>query len=127
MNNSLKGALLSGAVFPGLGQVALKHYMRGIALMLTVFGCVLVIAVRAVQQASAILEKIMLAGGAINMNTILDATTQASTTSHSSMFSFVVLLIIICWIFAVVDAYRIGRQKDLEAQSTSPVSHNKDN
>lgn len=33
MNNSLKGALLSGVVFPGLGQIILKHYKRGIALM----------------------------------------------------------------------------------------------
>ena len=36
MKNSLKGALLSGLVFPGLGQVVLKHYKRGFALMLTV-------------------------------------------------------------------------------------------
>lgn len=125
MNNSLKGALLSGAVFPGLGQVVLKHYTRGIALMIMVFGCVLVIVVKAVQQASAILEKIMLTGEAINMNSILDAATKASTTSHSIIFSFVVLLLFFCWIFAIVDAYRIGKQKDIETQTTSPVSNKK--
>ena len=36
MKNSMKGALLSGLVFPGLGQIALKRYRRGFALMLTV-------------------------------------------------------------------------------------------
>ncbi len=34
MNNSLKGALLSCLAFPDLGQVVLKHYKRGAALML---------------------------------------------------------------------------------------------
>jgi hypothetical protein len=36
MKNSLKGALLSGLVFPGLGQVFFRHYLRGIALMLVI-------------------------------------------------------------------------------------------
>jgi hypothetical protein len=112
MKNSFKGALLSGAVFPGLGQVVLKHYARGIALMLTVFGCLLVIIVRAVHQASAILEKNMLAGGAIDMNTISEAATRATTNSHSTTFTLILLLLIACWIFAVVDAYRIGKQTD---------------
>ena len=126
MNNSLRGALLSGLVFPGLGQVVLKHYKRGAVLILAVSASLLVILIKAVQQAFTLLEKIELEGGAINLSAISKAATQASTTSHSSIFSFVVLLIIICWIFAVVDAYRIGKQKDLEAQSTSPVSNNKD-
>ena len=29
MNNSIKGAIFSGLVFPGLGQVILKYYKRG--------------------------------------------------------------------------------------------------
>jgi len=41
MNNSLKGALLSGFVFPGLGQVMLKHYKRGAVLILVVTASVL--------------------------------------------------------------------------------------
>ena len=36
MNNSLKGALLSGLVFPGLGQIILKHHTRGIAFIIIV-------------------------------------------------------------------------------------------
>ena len=37
MRKSLKGALLSGLVFPGYGQFVLKHYMRGIAVDANVF------------------------------------------------------------------------------------------
>ena len=122
MNNSLKGALLSGVVFPGLGQIILKHYKRGIALMLTVLASLLVIVVKAVQQALTILEKINSEGGTINMSTISKISTQASTTFDSLIFNFVLLLMIFCWVIGVVDAYRIGKKKDLEEQSTSQVT-----
>ncbi|MBL7207645.1 MAG: hypothetical protein ISS67_03880, partial [Desulfobacterales bacterium] len=112
MNNSLKGALLSGLAFPGLGRVILKHYKRGIALMLTVSAGLLVIIVKAVQQAVTIPEKIKSGGGAIDMNAVSKAATQASTTSDSLIFNLVLLLIIFCWIFSIVDAYRIGKKKD---------------
>jgi hypothetical protein len=125
MKNALKGALLSGLVFPGLGQVNLKHYKRGIALMLIVSVSLLVIVVKAVLQAFTILEKIELEGRAIEMSTILNATTQASTTSDSLLYNFLLLLIILCWIIGIVDAYRIGKKRDLEAQSTSRASNAK--
>jgi len=35
------------------------------------------------------------------------------------------LLIIVCWILGVVDAYRIGKKRDLEEQSTSQGSNSK--
>jgi len=113
MNNSLKGALLSGLIFPGLGQVVLKHYKRGAVIMLTVLVCLSVVVVKAVQHALAILEKIELEGGAISMSTISNAATQASTNSGSLTFNLLLLLIIVCWIIGVVDAYRIGRKKDI--------------
>jgi hypothetical protein len=125
MKNALKGALLSGLVFPGLGQVTLKHYKRGIALMLTVSLSLLVIVVKAVLQAFTILEKIELEGGVIEMSTILNATTQASTTSDSLLYNFLLLLIVLCWILGIVDAYRIGKKRDVEAQSTSQASNTK--
>ncbi len=127
MNNSLKGALLSGLIFPGLGQVVLKHYKRGAVIMLTVLFSLSVIVVKAVQHALAILEKIESAGGAISMSTISNAATQASTTSGSLTFNLLLLLVILCWIIAVVDAYRIGKKKDIEEGSTSQTSNGNDN
>ena len=127
MNNSLKGAFLSGLIFPGLGQVILKHYKRGAVLMLTVLVSLSVIVIKAVQQAFAILEKIQSEGEAISMSTISNAATQAATTSRSLIFNLVLLLIIFCWIIGVVDAYRIGKKKDIEEGSTSQASNGNDN
>jgi cbb3-type cytochrome oxidase subunit 3 len=119
MNNSLKGALLSGLVFPGLGQIILKHYQRGVALMVTVLVSFLVIIVKILQQAFNILEKIDLEDGLIDINTISSVGNQASTTSDNFIFNFVTALITICWILGVIDAYRIGKKKDKEEHLTS--------
>ena len=119
MKHSIKGAFLSGAVFPGLGQVVLKHYVRGIALMLAVSASLVVLVKKAVEQALAILEKIQWEGGSIDMITISNAATQASTSSDSQMFNFLLFLIVSCWLIGAVDAYRIGKKKDQEEQSTT--------
>ena len=58
MNNALKGALFSGLVFPGLGQIMLKHYKRGAVLTLAITAALLAILIKTVQQAVTILEKI---------------------------------------------------------------------
>jgi len=58
MSKSLRAALLSGLVFPGLGQIVLEHYKRGVVLMLTVLACLSVVVVKAVQQALTILDRI---------------------------------------------------------------------
>lgn len=123
MNNAQKGVFWSGLVFPGLGQIFLKHYKRGAVIMMTVLVGLSVIVVEAVKKAFIILEKIESEAGAVDMNTILDAALQASTNSDSLIFSFAVLLIILCWIIGVVDAFRIGRKKDLEEDSTNQTSN----
>jgi TM2 domain-containing membrane protein YozV len=117
MKNSLKGALLSGLVFPGLGQIILKHYKRGIVLMLTVSASLIVIAIKAAQYTFSVLEKIELEGGVIDLKTITDAAARASSTSDSLVFNLGFLLIVACWIFGIVDAYRIGKKMDLESSA----------
>ena len=123
MNNSQKGAFWSGLVFPGLGQVVLKRYKRGAVNMLTVLAGMSVIVVQVVQKGLIILEKIKSERGTIDMDMILDATTQASTNSDSLIFSLAVLLLTFCWIIGTVDAFRIGKEKDLEQDSTNQLSN----
>ena len=88
MNNSLKGAFLSGLVFPGFGQVILKHYKRGAVLMLAVSAGMLVILIKALQQAFAIMEKIASGGSVINLSTISKAATEASRSPLFVNLSF---------------------------------------
>ncbi len=117
---------MSGLILPGLGQLALKHYKSGAVIMLTVLVSLSIIVMKAVQQALAILEKIELEGGAISMSAISNAATQASNTS-GSLASNLVWLVILCWVIGVVDAYRIGKKKDIEEDSASQPSNDNGN
>jgi len=118
MKNSMKGALLSGLVFPGLGQIALKHYWRGFALVLAVMAGLYIMIVTAVQQAYVILDTIEAEGGMPDSDTISQAAAQAAAASDSPMITAVSVLILVCWIVGIIDAWRIGKQKDLEGQAS---------
>jgi TM2 domain-containing membrane protein YozV len=117
MTKALKAALLSGLVLPGLGQMILKFYKRGIALMLMTLGALIVIAVQATQQAITILERIEAEGGAVDLGTISNAATEASTASNTTIFNIALLFLISCWIISIIDAYRLGKKKDLELKT----------
>lgn len=113
MNNAIKGALLSGLVFPGLGQLVLRQYRRGAAIMLAVLVSLAVIVVDVVQQALDILEQIELQGDAIDINAISNAAALESARSGDVTINILMLVVVVCWVAGTVDAYRIGRKKDL--------------
>ena len=121
MSNSLKAALLSGLVFPGIGQFSLKYYKRGFALIIAVSVCLSVIVVQAVQYAFDILDQIQSDGGAIDMDTILSIAHQASTSFDSRMTNFSTLFLIICWVIGILDAYMLGKKMDVEGESPSSL------
>ncbi len=116
MKYSLKGALLSGLVFPGLGQLALKRYRSGVSLILITMGGLFVIMRIIVQQAYAILDKIQVEGGTPDMEAITRAVAHSSTPSDSLIINLVMLLMVLCWLFGIVHAYRIGKRMDLEVR-----------
>ena len=117
MKNAMKGVLLSGLVLPGLGQVGLKSYKRGIALMLAVFAAFFVIVTKTVQHALEILEKVASEGGSVDMESVSNAANQATTAADSLVFNLAFGVIAICWVAGVVDAYRTGKKKDVEELS----------
>jgi hypothetical protein len=116
MKNAIKAVVLSGLVMPGLGQIVLKHYKKGIVLMLAVSAALAVMIGEAVRQALAIVDKLDLSGGTVDINTISDAAARASTASQSFIFKLLFYVIVFFWIVGIVDAYRIGRRKDIEAR-----------
>lgn len=104
--------MLSGLVLPGLGQVVLGVKKRGWLLILTAIFCFGVIVVSATQKAFAILEILAAEGKPLDIQSISEAAVQASTTSGTAVFNLFFLALILCWLFSIVDAYRIGARQD---------------
>jgi len=113
MKNALKGALLSGLVLPGLGQLVLRQYWRGVTIVLAVLIILTRIIVIAVQNAMVVLDNIELQGGVVDMAKISEIAARESAVHGSPIFNVLLIFLAACWILATVDAYRIGRKMDL--------------
>jgi hypothetical protein len=113
MSNALKAALLSGLVFPGLGQIILKRYKRGIALVVVTLTLMVFFISYAVNQALQILDRIAVEGRMIDMGTISDIVDRTGSPSGSPMINLLLMSVLGCWLFGLVDAYLIGKKKDL--------------
>jgi TM2 domain-containing membrane protein YozV len=112
MRNSFKGALLSGLVFPGLGQIVLKQYRKGTCLMLVTLVGLFMFLATATRQAQAVLDKLKAVGGVPDFDTIARTAAQVTSARGSTLLSYLLLFIIFCWFFSIIDAYRIGRKMD---------------
>ena len=111
MKQSVRGALLSGLVFPGTGQIALKQYKRGTTLLLVSCICVTYVVKQVVAQAMTILERLDHVG-TLDLSTINNTVNQASASSSDLLVNLASILILVCWVYGIVDAYNIGKQID---------------
>ena len=101
-------ALLSALVVPGMGQVFNRDYKKGFFLMAVFFGSFMWFSKVVTEQLSGILtgtpdqwaqNPSMLQEGVMKL-----------VTQNTDMFFTFQLLIIIVWIFAIVDAYLVARR-----------------
>lgn len=101
MKQSVKAALLSGLVLPGLGQIVLKQYRRGIAFILVALASVLYIATTTVSRVLA------------SMETLDPAAIPPRNIAPGGDYAALALWVLgICWAWAVLDAYRSGDELD---------------
>lgn len=107
-----KGLVLSGLVFPGLGQVILKRYVRGVLMMLAIAAGLIFMTAEAARTALDALARMSARGGTVDVARIVDAAGQAVSRSHTWIYAFSLLLILAVWLFSTVDAYRIGQSLD---------------
>ena len=108
MKKSVKAALLSGLVFPGLGQIYLKRRRRGVVIMLVVLallGFLIWMTVTAVLQS---LEKLQ--GQGLIDASDTSALAASISVSHSPYYNAVLIAVVCCWLYAVIDAYRAGKE-----------------
>ena len=113
MKHSIKGALLSGLVYPGSGQLILGRIFTGVTLViLTTIGLGVLI-YRIARRLYRILDQVlpMLAKDDLDFSIIIDSMDQSRYSSWNvELISFV--LVLICWVCAAVHAYVVGKGID---------------
>ena len=112
MNSSIKGACLSGLVFPGLGQIVQRHYMRGIVLISIVSACLIMIFVDASRKINTILANIESSNAGLDITSIMKEVHTSSAGGDYLQMNTLSALIFCCWVIGIVDAYLSGKRID---------------
>jgi hypothetical protein len=108
MTRSIKAALLSGLIFPGVGHMVLKQYLRGSVLMLSASLALSVIATKAVNQALAIVDRINSGEISVAVGSITELASMPNSGADDSILSIAVVVVTVAWIIGIVDSYRLG-------------------
>jgi len=123
MKKSLMAALLSGLIYPGVGQLWLRHYARGLALIVVVTAALTTIVAKASLDALHLLEKIEAEGGAVDLVAIVNLATTASLTSSNHILTkCATLVLVLGWLYGVVDAYLLGKRQELSGSTRKAPS-----
>ena len=111
MNQSVKAALLSGLIFPGIGQISLGYKKRGWLFVTAniVFICLIISEV--IQQAYSVVAEMQKNGTIIDADTISKASSTLVSFSDNLFLNILLLLLIAIWLVSIVDAYRLGKNK----------------
>jgi hypothetical protein len=110
MNNSLKGVCLSGLVYPGLGQIVQRHYIRGIVLISIVSACLIMILVNASRKINTILANIESSNAGLDITSIMKEVHTSSAGGDYLKTNTLSALIFFCWAIGIVDAYLSGKR-----------------
>jgi hypothetical protein len=115
MHKSAKAALLSGLVFPGLGYFVLKRPLRAVVVMALSVACLVYLVDQALQQAATVMDKITsgeVAPDVVAVQQLLASSSAGSDTTLSTLASF---LLLACWLYSIIDGYRIGSREEQTA------------
>ncbi|MCX5834883.1 MAG: DUF5683 domain-containing protein [Deltaproteobacteria bacterium] len=108
MRKSLKAAFLS-FLFPGLGEIYLRRFWRGVMIMLPVLLGIGVIIAMTIARVSEDLKKIEAGGGTVDMTTI-NHLANAISSGPSLYYKIILLLVMGIWLYSIIDAYRLGKK-----------------
>ncbi len=108
MKRSSKAALLSGVIFPGIGHIILKQYLRGSVLMLFALVALSVIVTRIYQRALTIVDRINSGDIPVDTGAIAEMVSNSTSGADSFIENIAVIVLGTCWLIGIIDSYRLG-------------------
>jgi hypothetical protein len=122
MKESSKAALLSGLLFPGIGQFVLKHYLRGSVLVLVALVALSVVVTRVFQRALTIVDRINSGEIPVDTAAIAEMVSNSASAADGRTETVALLVLGACWLIGIIDAYRLGvAHEQQKKQAISPT------
>ena len=120
MKLALKSALLSGIVLPGLGQIYLKYYLRGLVFLIPTLTCLYILFSKVMEALKIVfLELVNNSNGIINIGLLKLQIINFFKAQNIVYYQILEYVFVICWIASTIDAFSLGRKKDI-ANATPP-------
>lgn len=110
MNQSVKAALLSALIFPGVGQIVSGYIKRGWSFVTVTLALLALIITKLVQQASMVLDEMQKQGNPVTIEEISKLSSELVSFSSNVFLNITLLLLILTWIASIFDAYRAGKK-----------------
>ena len=108
MKRSSKAALLSGLVFPGIGHIALKQYLRGSVLVLSALVAFSIVVTRVFQRALTIVDRISSGEIPVETGAIAEMVSNSTSGADSFIENMAVIVLGVCWLIGIIDSRRLG-------------------
>ena len=111
MNQSMKAALLSALIFPGVGQISVGFKKRGWIIIAINIALMYFIISEIMKKAYSVIAEMQKNGSVLDIESISNTTSQLSGFSDNMFLNSLLILLIISWIYSAFDAYRAGQKK----------------
>ena len=108
MKRSSKAALLSGLIFPGIGHIILKQYLRGSVLMFSALAAFSIVVTRVFQRALAIVDRVNTGEIPVDTGAIAEMVSNSTSGADGFIENIAVVVLVTCWLIGIIDSYRLG-------------------
>ena len=117
MKASTRGMLLSGLVYPGLGQLILGRITSGVILVVLATVTFVVLICRVVQRVYGLIDQILplLADNALDMATLKELLTRDGTGGWG-IEKICLIGFVGCWLIAIGHAYFVGKKMNSQSR-----------
>ena len=121
MKKATKGTLLSGLVYPGVGQLTLGRVPAGIVFICLTTAGLVVLIYRLVQRAVHVIDKLLplLADNNLDVTTLNEAIRRDSEAGWG-LETVSLIVIAGCWLGAIGHAYYVGKKIDEQPVEPDP-------
>lgn len=110
MSQAVKAALLSGFIFPGVGQISISHKKRGWLIIATHLVFLSLIIQEVLLKANNVIAEMQKSGSAMDIESISNATSGMVSFSDNSYLNILLILFLFGWFVSILDAYRLGKK-----------------
>lgn len=107
MNQSVKAVLLSALIFPGIGHISAGYKKRGWIIVTLTIALIFLIIRESIKKAHKVIAEATKNGHAVDIEAISNVTSGLSGFSDNLFLNSLLILLVILWIFSIVDGYRL--------------------